>query len=63
MVALISTYLFSEPTHRNDLWERKGDVTHQFWTLPFVPGKRLDTQPAYVLTSARTFSGAKGVLL
>jgi hypothetical protein len=59
MVALIATYLFSEPTHVNDLWERKGDVTTQFWTLPYVPGKRLDGKPAYVLTSARTFSGAE----
>jgi C-terminal processing protease CtpA/Prc len=48
--AFISTYLFSEPTHLNDLWERKGDSTHQYWTLP---------KPAYVLTSKQTFSGAK----
>jgi hypothetical protein len=59
MIALISTYLFSEPTHLNDLWERKGDTTHQYWTLPYVPGKRLDRKPAYVLTSKRTFSGAE----
>jgi retinol-binding protein 3 len=59
MVAFISTYLFSEPTHLNDLWTRKGDVTQQFWTLPYVPGKRLDGKPAYVLTSSRTFSGAE----
>jgi hypothetical protein len=59
MIALISTYLFSEPTHLNDLWERKGDVTHQYWTLPYVPGKHLDGKPAYVLTSKRTFSGAE----
>ncbi len=39
MVAFLSTYLFDEPTHLNDLWERKGDVTHQYWTLPYVPGK------------------------
>jgi C-terminal processing protease CtpA/Prc len=59
MIALISTYLFSEPTHLNDLWERKTDTTHQYWTLPYVPGKRLDGKPAYVLTSKRTFSGAE----
>ena len=60
MVALISTYLFSEPTHLNDLWERKGDKTTQYWTLPYVPGKRLgDDKPAYVLTSSRTFSAAE----
>jgi hypothetical protein len=59
MIAFISTYLFSEPTHLNDLWERKGDNTHQYWTLPYVPGKRLDGKPAYVLTSKETFSGAE----
>jgi hypothetical protein len=59
MVAFISTYLFSEPTHLNDLWERKGDNTHQYWTTPYVLGKRLDGKPAYVLTSNRTFSGAE----
>jgi len=59
MIAFLSTYLFSEPTHLNDLWERKGDSTHQYWTLPYVPGKRLDGKPAYVLTSKETFSGAE----
>jgi retinol-binding protein 3 len=59
MVAFLSTYLFSESTHLNDLWERKGDATHQYWTLPYVPGKRLDGKPAYVLTSQQTFSGAE----
>jgi len=59
MVAFISSYLFSEPTHLNDLWERKAGTTQQYWTLPYVPGKRLDGKPVYVLTSARTFSGAE----
>ena len=43
----------------NDLWERKDDKTQQYWTLPYVPGKRLDGKPVYVLTSKRTFSGAE----
>lgn len=59
MIALLSTYLFSAATHLNDLWQRKGDATQQYWTLPYVPGKRLDDKPAYVLTSKRTFSGAE----
>jgi hypothetical protein len=59
MIALVSTYLFSRPTHLNDLWERKSDTTSQYWTLPYVPGKLLDEKPAYVLTSKRTFSGAE----
>jgi hypothetical protein len=59
MVALISSYLFAEPTHLNDLWERKDNSTHQYWTLPYVPGKRLNGKPVYVLTSKETFSGAE----
>jgi retinol-binding protein 3 len=59
MIAFLSTYLFSEPTHLNDLWERKDDSTHQYWTLPYVPGKRLDGKPVFVLTSKDTFSGAE----
>jgi Periplasmic protease len=59
MVALISTYLFAEPTHLNDLWQRKDNTTQQYWTLPYVPGKRLDGKPVYVLTSKQTFSGAE----
>jgi retinol-binding protein 3 len=59
MVALISTYLFAEPTHLNDLYNRKEDSTTQYWTLPYVPGKRLAGKPVFVLTSKWTFSGAE----
>jgi hypothetical protein len=59
MIALLSTYLFSKQTHLNDLWDRKSDTTQQYWTLPYVPGKRLDDKPVYLLTSKQTFSGAE----
>ena len=59
MVAFLSSYLFAERTHLNDLWTRKGDVTEQYWTDPYVPGKRLDGKPAFVLTSKNTFSGGE----
>ena len=59
MIAFISTYLFDEPTHLNDLYNRKQDSTTQYWTLPYVPGKKLTGKPAFVLTSKRTFSGAE----
>ncbi|WP_161966129.1 S41 family peptidase [Steroidobacter cummioxidans] len=59
MIALISTYLFEQPTHLNDIWNRKTGATQQYWTLPVVPGKRLAAAPAFVLTSFRTFSGAE----
>ncbi|MBL8174710.1 MAG: S41 family peptidase [Bryobacterales bacterium] len=59
MVALLSSYLFEDVTHLNDLYFRPADSTRQWWTLPFVPGKRLAGKPVYVLTSNRTFSAAE----
>ena len=59
MVAFLSSYLFEDPTHLNDLYNRKEDSTTQYWTLPFVPGNRLPKQPAFVLTSKSTFSGGE----
>lgn len=59
-VALISSYLFDDPVHLNDLYFRPRDETRQWWTLPFVPGKKLGSKtPVYVLTSKRTFSAAE----
>jgi hypothetical protein len=59
MVAYICSYLFSQRTHLNDLWTRSTNSTQEFWTLD-VPGKKLGgSKPVYVLTSARTFSGAE----
>jgi hypothetical protein len=59
MIALISTYLFDQPTHLNDIWTRKTGESKQYWTLPSVPGRLLPAVPAFVLTSSRTFSGAE----
>lgn len=61
MVALISSYLFeSEPVHLNSLYFRPADKTHQWWTLPHVPGKRYGGgKDVYVLTSNGTFSAAE----
>ncbi len=59
MVALIATYLFDHPTHLNDIYYRSENTIQQSWTLPPVPGNRLVNKPAFVLTSASTFSGAE----
>jgi len=59
MVAFIASYLFDKPTHLNSLWNRKTDVTQQWWTLPVVSGKRMPATPVFVLTSSRTFSGVE----
>jgi len=60
MVALISSYLFSEErVHLNSLYWREEDITQQSWTLPYVPGQRFGDNPIYVLTSKDTFSGGE----
>jgi hypothetical protein len=60
MVAYISSYLFSQRTHLNSLWNRNTGQTHEFWTIDDVPGRRFGGEkPVYVLTAARTFSGAE----
>jgi C-terminal processing protease CtpA/Prc len=60
MVALISSYLFDgDPVHLNSLYWRDEDFTQQYWTLPFVPGKRFGDKPVYVLTSSDTFSAGE----
>jgi peptidase S41-like protein len=59
MVAYISSYLFDERTHLNDLYNRKENKTEEFWTTADVPGKRLGGKPVFVLTAKRTFSGAE----
>jgi retinol-binding protein 3 len=60
MVALVTSYLFDKPVHLNSLYWREQDRTEQYWTLPYVPGRRFGGEkPVWVLTSARTFSAAE----
>jgi Peptidase family S41/N-terminal domain of Peptidase_S41 in eukaryotic IRBP len=59
MVDFMVSYLFPQPTHINDLISRHENETHQYWTLPWIPGTRLVDQPVYVLTSHETFSGGE----
>ncbi len=60
MIALLCSYLFDwEPVHLNSLYWRANDSTQQFWTLPYVPGRRYLDKPVYILTSHNTFSGAE----
>lgn len=56
MVALIGSYLFDHPEY---WYNPRENTTEQSWTRSPVPGNRLADKPVYVLTSARTFSGAE----
>lgn len=59
MVAFISSYLFAEQTHLNDIYWRPDSTTRQWWTLPSVPGRRFSGKEVYVLTSNHTFSAGE----
>ena len=60
MVQLLTSYLFdAEPRHINTFYRRPTHDYQQFWTFPYVPGKRLPDVPVYVLTSHATGSAAE----
>lgn len=59
MVAFIASYLFNHPAHLEDLYNRSSNSTLQSWTLSPVEGNQLANKPAFVLTSAETFSGGE----
>ncbi len=60
MVQLLMSYLLDgDPVHINSFYLRKTDSIRQFWTLPYVPGRRLSRIPVFALTSPATFSGAE----
>jgi len=62
MVALLcSLVLPATPIHLGDFYTRDTDTTEQSWTLPYLPISRYDTNPLFVLTSARTFSAGEEV--
>jgi C-terminal processing protease CtpA/Prc len=60
-VALIVSYLFGEERVRlSSLYWREDNATLEYWTLPYVPGKRFGgDKPIYILTSKDTFSGGE----
>ena len=61
MAVLTASYLWDyDPVQLTGLRERQDMTPRQMWTLPYVPGRRFGkTKPAYVLTSAKTFSGGE----
>ena len=63
MVQLLCSFFFDpfahENTQLNGLYDRRKDLLHQYWVLPYLPGPRYLEKPLYLLTSKRTFSGAE----
>lgn len=62
MYLFLTSYFFdSDMVHLSDMINRRSSEStlQQFWTLPYVPGKRLPDVNLYILTSERTFSAAE----
>jgi len=56
------SYFFAdEETHLNSIYDGKTGQTKQFWSLAWLPGARYLNRSVYVLTSAKTFSGAEEI--
>lgn len=60
MMPLFNAYFFTRPTQLFEMQFRGDNVTENYWTMRYVPGKHLAEVPLFILTSARTFSGAEG---
>jgi hypothetical protein len=61
MAVFVASYLWDDhPVQLTGLRQRQDTAPRQMWTLPHVPGRRFGkTKPAYLLTSAATFSGGE----
>ena len=58
-IQIMSSYFLEDYTHLNSFEWRGEDTIAQFWTLPYVPGKKMYDTELYILTSSRTFSAAE----
>jgi peptidase S41-like protein len=59
-IAFLLSYLFEGKVLLNTFFDRVQNTTTESWTRAEIPGRRFDaTIPVWVLTSARTFSGAE----
>lgn len=60
MIQLLTSYFFGNETqHLNTSYSRKEDFYYQSWSMPWVPGKRLENTELFILTSKNTFSAAE----
>ena len=59
MVQYLCSYFFDKKVHLNSLYWRAGNQTVEYWTLDEVGGTKMPEVPLFVLTGARTFSGAE----
>jgi len=62
MVQFISSYFLGDDPELLDVFHfREGHRVEQMWSLPYVPGQKLEHTELYILTSGLTFSAAEGM--
>lgn len=59
LIQLICSYFFEAPVHLNTIYWRENNRVKQYWTMPYVSGKKYLNKPVYILTSKNTFSAAE----
>lgn len=59
LVSYLCSFFFTNRTHLNDLYVRKGNSTTSYWTTADTTLKALNTIPIYILTSKETFSAGE----
>ena len=59
LIQFLMGYFLDGSTHLNSFHTRQGDSVEQYWSLPYVPGPKMQDTDLYVLTSSYTFSGAE----
>lgn len=59
LIQLICSYFFETPVHLNTIYRRENNSVKQYWTMPYVSGKKYLNKPVYILTSKNTFSAAE----
>ena len=62
MVQFICSYFLGDDPELLDVFHfREGHRVEQMWSLPYVPGQKLEHTDLYILTSGLTFSAAEGM--
>jgi hypothetical protein len=59
MVQLLASYFFEDRTRLNSIERPYEGYVEQYWTYPYLPGKKHSDKDLYILTSKNTFSAAE----
>jgi retinol-binding protein 3 len=58
-VNTISGYFFEKSMHLNDMFDRRTNITTEYWTKPDITFTRMAQMPLYILINNKTFSASE----